>query len=89
MKTCVLDGQEIDSREALHDKLETSLALPCWYGRNLDALYDCLTEMPEEAHIRILHGEALKEHLGVYAETLEKVIRMAAEGNPRIRQETI
>lgn len=87
MKVCVLDGWEIGDRETLHDVLGAALGLPEWYGRNLDALYDCLTEASEEIRFRILHEDALRERLGDYAKSLEKVICVAAENNPRIKRE--
>ena len=34
-------------KEVLHDTLARELALPDWYGRNLDALHDCLTELKD------------------------------------------
>ena len=47
MLICILDGNNITNRETLHDTLATSLQLPDWYGRNLDALYDCLLDIRE------------------------------------------
>lgn len=41
----ILDGRTVDSRETLHQRLSELLHLPVWYGRNLDALHDCLTEL--------------------------------------------
>ena len=40
----LLDGTMMDSRENLHSHLYMQFALPEYYGRNLDALWDCLTE---------------------------------------------
>lgn len=40
----LLDGSMMDSRENLHSHLYMQFALPEHYGRNLDALWDCLTE---------------------------------------------
>ena len=40
----VLDGARMDSREALHAELKAKLSLPDYYGANLDALNDCLSE---------------------------------------------
>ena len=37
-----LNGNDITNREQLHDALSEALELPEWYGRSLDALYDCL-----------------------------------------------
>lgn len=87
MRRCILDGEIILDKEMLHSALARSLDFPDWYGRNLDALYDCLTDLAEEAEIRIRNEKALTEHLGSYAAALEKVIRMAAEENHRIRWE--
>lgn len=84
MLTCIIDGNYINDREKLHDALADSLQLPEWYGRNLDALYDCLLDLQEETEIRLLHEEILEQHLGHYAVSLEKVINNACHENSRI-----
>lgn len=81
---CVLDGNEILDKKMLHDILAASLNFPHWYGRNLDALYDCLTDLGEDAEIRFLHEDILKEHLGEYTQSLIKVIHMSAKENTHI-----
>ncbi len=85
MLICIIDGNNIPDRETLHDILASSLQLPDWYGRNLDALYDCLSDLREETEIRLLHEEALENHLGQYAPALLRVIRGACRENPEIR----
>lgn len=45
MKTIILDGSFLAERETAHNYLKEMLDLPEHYGKNLDALYDCLTEM--------------------------------------------
>ncbi len=77
-----IDGALIGNRDALHDALIGQLALPEWYGRNLDALYDCLTDLAEDTEIRILRRDELFAHLGVYADVLQSVVRDACENNP-------
>lgn len=47
MKRVVLDANNLTGREALHDALSAQLELPEHYGRNLDAMYDCLTDSAE------------------------------------------
>ena len=84
MLICILDGNNITDKETLHDTLAASLHLPDWYGRNLDALYDCLPDIQEETEIRLLHEEALENNLGHYARTLKKVICEVCQNNPRI-----
>ena len=86
MMTFVLNGTEIGSRKELHEKLAEGLCLPEWYGANLDALYDCLTEL-EETTIRVTATEVLRGTLGGYAAGLFRVLREAAEDNPRLHVE--
>ena len=46
-KHYTVDLRNIYTREALHNKLMERLELPEWYGRNLDALFDCLRELTD------------------------------------------
>ena len=87
MYRCVLDGEMIRDREMLHDILSDALELPEWYGRNLDALYDCLTDISERAEIQMRNKGALEERLEVYAKGLMKVLDRAAKENPNISLE--
>ncbi|MCM1542318.1 MAG: MBL fold metallo-hydrolase [Blautia sp.] len=84
MLICTLDGNNIIDKDTLHNALAASLRLPDWYGRNLDALYDCLSDIREETEIRFINEEALGSHLGHYGEALKKVIHDACRENPRI-----
>jgi RNAse (barnase) inhibitor barstar len=49
----ILDGKLI--KKDGHDYLMQALDLPDYYGRNLDALYDCLTEM--ECEIELVNAD--------------------------------
>ncbi len=77
-----LDFTGITTREELHDYLARKLELPEYYGRNLDALYDCLSEMPL-CMISLYHMEAL-ECLGDYALAFTETMEEAAADNLRI-----
>ena len=58
MAEIVLDGLELRSLEEVHDRFAQALALPEWYGRNLDALFDCLTDLGEPVTVRLLRRAA-------------------------------
>ena len=75
-----IDCAALTDRDTMHDILARELCLPLYYGRNLDALYDCLTEFPS-CSIRLLHLEALSA-LGAYGNALLATLRDAAEANP-------
>lgn len=81
----VMEGGNIRTREELHDALIRALDLPAWYGRNLDALHDCLTALEENTELRLLHPTRLEDALGSYARTLFAVLRESAAENPRFR----
>ena len=86
--TALIDGAVIETREQLHDTLSEQLALPAYYGRNLDALFDCLTDIREDTQLQLVHAEALFAHLGVYADVLT-VLRDACAENPRLRFDVV
>ena len=84
MAEIVLDGAELWSMEAVHDRFVQALALPEWYGRNLDALFDCLTDLGEPVTVRLLHREALEDQLGRRGRALARLLRRAAAENPQV-----
>ena len=75
----LLDGEQIRDREQLHSVLAERLDLPAWYGANLDALYDCLTD----TRLTVFHSGKLQETLGVYGERFLEVLGQAEEDNLR------
>lgn len=70
----VLDGGSVGSRETLHQTLAALLRLPDWYGGNLDALHDCLTDITVPTELVIRSGAALEAVLGGYAAALRQVL---------------
>lgn len=50
---CRIDCANIDDSKQLHRILAETLSFPEWYGGNLDALYDCLTDLPEQTHLTL------------------------------------
>lgn len=74
----ILDGVLMISREAVHDLLLEKLELPDYYGRNLDALYDLLSEYPKKLNITVIHKDAMRDSLGNYANALLRTFEDAA-----------
>ena len=54
-----LDCTSIHTKEELHKALSGALAFPQWYGNNLDALYDCLTDLEAPVHLILCGWEQL------------------------------
>lgn len=79
-----LDCRTVADRKHLHALLAEGFAFPEWYGGNLDAMFDCLTELHEPAELRVLYPEALGATLGNYADIWLRALREAAEENPHL-----
>lgn len=75
MKTYLLDGNDMTTKEAAHDELAAKLGLPADYGRNLDALHDCLRGLPA-GDIVLEHAPAFAQ-LGDYADKVLEVFTIA------------
>ena len=76
MKTVFLSGTRLT-----HPVLAEAFDFPAWYGGNLDALHDCLTEIGEDTAIVITDmGEADESGRRILS-----VITDSAGENPRLR----
>jgi len=82
MRTVVLDGGKMSSREAAHDYLSEKLGFPDYYGRNLDALYDLLTGFPQPVTLVVRRRQELESALGDYGRGILKALDDAARENP-------
>ncbi len=80
-----LDGRAMRDHAAAHAHLRERLGFPDWYGCNLDALHDLLTERGEETTLLLCHQEDMVRQLGPYAGALLEVLRHAAQVNPNLR----
>ena len=80
----VLDEKRFRGRSRAHAYLKEKLNFPDYYGKNLDALYDCLGEIMEETVIVVPRIIRNNEYLGDYGQTMLQVVRDAAEENPML-----
>ena len=84
MRYAIIEGAAVGSMDRLHRLLAEQLDFPAWYGGNLDALYDCLTDLMEETSIILLHSQAAAETLGAGYDCFCRVLKDAAAENPRL-----
>ena len=59
MKQSAIDCTGL-TKEDLHRALAESLDFPEWYGKNLDALHDALTEISEDVQLTLVHFDAMQ-----------------------------
>ena len=68
------------SKEDLHCALAESLNFPEWYGKNLDALHDALTEISEDVQLTLVHFDAMQNcrrgFLRVFTDAVEENLHL-------------
>ena len=79
-----LNASNVTGRGDLHDLFAETLSLPEWYGRNLDALHDCLTSMSEDVRVTVAEDELIGTLGERYVRQLLRLLRDCAEENPHI-----
>ena len=85
MKTVILDCKKLLQKEQAHIYLAEVLGFPDYYGKNLDALFDCLTEMGECKIV--LKEEAAVHQTDCYGTKVLKALEDAVQANPRLKVE--
>ena len=83
MKNVILDCEKLLQRKQAHSYLAQMLDFPDYYGKNLDALFDCLTELGDCTIV--LEGEALLQNTDCYGQKVLKVLKEAVQANPRLK----
>lgn len=56
-----IDCTGIENKEQLHELLARALSFPDYYGHNLDALFDCLTDIRYKTAIKLMGWMELGE----------------------------
>lgn len=79
MKITVLDGDRMTDIRTAHEYVAAALDFPDYYGHNLDALADCLGDLPKDTCIVLENFRQMKRHLGGYAERMARIFDETAE----------
>ncbi len=68
MNVYLFDGKKMTSRKTAYRIIRKTLQFPNWFGNNLDALADCLSEMsPNDTAIIFINTDAMVGNMGPYA----------------------
>ena len=63
MKSVILDAKKMLEKEKMHEYFAKKFDLPEYYGKNLDALFDCLCEINEPTLIKLKNENDLEAGL--------------------------
>ena len=85
MKKVILDCERLLERKQAHLYLAEMLNFPDYYGKNLDALYDCLTELGECTIV--LAGESVLHQSNHYGTRILRIFEEAVHANPNLKLE--
>ena len=85
MKQTTIDLRNIHTPGAAQVYIEYAMNFPAYYGRNLDAMYDMLTEISEPTLLSILRPAQLSEPMQAYFPRLARVLHDAQEANDRLQ----
>lgn len=85
MKKVILECDNLLQKEHAHSYLAQMLDFPDYYGKNLDALFDCLTELGECTIM--LKGEHILHRKDCYGTKVLQVFEEAVQANPGLKLE--
>ena len=80
-----LDLKSVKTPAEAQDFLKAALAFPDYYGKNLDALYDMLTQWDRGATLQLLLPATPAEGIREYLPRLRRIFEDAARQNPRLQ----
>ena len=80
-----IDLAGVTTKAELHDILVKELPLPEYYGHNLDALYDVLTDTTEAWNIIFYNTTTMEEALPDYLDNLKKLSARARKESPNLK----
>ena len=84
LKQIRLDPEQLADKEAMTAFMERELDLPEWFGGNLDALSDVLSEVSDETVFVVEVGSVGAFTADGYPKKVIRVISAAAKENPHL-----
>ena len=84
MNEIKIDCSTIETKADFHAAMASALAFPDYYGKNLDALYDCLTEIGQDTRLILADWHHLEYRLGDYSGKAVYVFHCATRENPHL-----
>ena len=86
MKIVILDAKKMLEKVKMHEYLAKKFDLPEHYGKNLDALFDCLCEINEPTLIKLKNESALDNGT---KESLTQLFRDVCSENALVKFELV
>ena len=79
MKVLFIDGEKVESFSQLCDLFAQTFDFPDYFGKNLDAIHDCLSEKTEKMGVIVVNAGSLEKALCRRAKGFFKLLRALEE----------
>lgn len=89
MQDLYVKVSEFDTIEEIHEYLMNELDFPDYYGKNLSALYDALTDICDDTRIILDLGDITDEAILEAAERMAEVMEDASDENEYLEVECL
>ena len=86
MKIVILDAKKMLEKEKMHEYFAKKFDFPEYYGKNLDALFDCLCEINEPTLIKLKNEKFLDDSA---KESLIRLFRDVCNENELVKFELV
>jgi ribonuclease inhibitor len=80
VRKIILDLRSVKTQDDVHAYISERFKFPAYYGRNLDAFYDCLTDIGEYTCVGFFELEEENE-ITPYLQRVKRVLRDAENEN--------
>ena len=84
---CTINLAAVHSKQDFYALLEHTLPFSEYFGHNLDALYDVLTDMHEPVHITFMHCNVAHTHLNEYFTKIQQTFADATQNGSAVTAE--
>ena len=79
MNIIVLEGKKMTSKQQAHAYIAETMSFPEYYGSNLDALADCLSDMPKGTTVILIDDDDMRKNMGHYADSIIDVFQSVSD----------
>lgn len=84
MKNIIINGKCMTNRETVHLYLKAKLDIKDYYGNNLDALWDALSDYDIKIKICLINKETLINELNGYGQSIIDLFNEVSKENNNI-----
>lgn len=85
MREVIFEAAKMTDKASALEHIAKKLNFPDYFGKNFDALNDCLTDISEETEISFDDISLFKSNLGISADMILKVLNHAAKQNGALK----